>query len=149
MLKIRAATQSDVPQIENCVHAAYAHYIERIGSPPGPILDDYSEMVAKHAVFVIEVGPEIAGILVLIEFSDHFLLDNVAVQPQFQGRGIGKQLMQQAERVALERGFQEIQLYTHEMMVENVAIYGRIGYIEFDRRTEKGFERIYMRKALE
>ena len=33
-------------------------------------------------------------------------------------------------------------------MTENVALYARIGYMEVDRRTERGFPRVYMRKRL-
>ena len=40
-------------------------------------------------------------------------------------------------------------LYTHEQMSENRALYSKIGYIEYDRRVEYGFARVYMRKSLE
>jgi len=33
-------------------------------------------------------------------------------------------------------------------MTENRALYERLGYEEFARRTEKGFKRVYMRKIL-
>ena len=45
-------------------------------------------------------------------------------------------------------GFAFIHLYTHEKMTENQAMYAKLGYVEFDRRTEHGFARVYMRKAL-
>ncbi len=35
----RPAKESDVPAVEACVHAAYQHYIKRIGRKPGPMLD--------------------------------------------------------------------------------------------------------------
>jgi len=40
-------------------------------------------------------------------------------------------------------------MYTHEQMSENRALYSKIGYIEYDRRVEYGFARVYMRKSLE
>jgi hypothetical protein len=33
-------------------------------------------------------------------------------------------------------------------MTENIALYGRIGYVETARVTEKGFDRVYMTKHL-
>ena len=39
-------------------------------------------------------------------------------------------------------------LYTHESMTENIGLYEYLGYIETDRRTEKGYRRVYMRKNL-
>ena len=53
-----------------------------------------------------------------------------------------------AEQEAIRRGWGEINLYTHALMADNIALYGRIGYVEIARRTEKGFDRIYMTKSL-
>jgi hypothetical protein len=33
-------------------------------------------------------------------------------------------------------------------MTENRAWYARLGYVEFDRRTEHGFSRVFLRKSL-
>ena len=39
-------------------------------------------------------------------------------------------------------------LYTHEKMTENLALYARIGYVEYDRRSQGAFSRVYLRKHL-
>ena len=147
-LQLRPATAADAPAIARCVEAAYSHYIERIGEPPGPMLDDYPQVVRDHRVFVVESGGEIAGAIVLIEDRGTMLLDNVAVLPSRQGEGIGRRLMLLAEEEARRLGYNCIDLYTHELMTENFALYARNGYEEVERRTEKGFPRIYMRKRL-
>lgn len=148
-LQIERATPADVPQIDALVEAAYRQYIERIGSPPGPMLDDYAEHIAQNLTYVARVeSGEIVGLLVLIEFAEFMLLDNVAVDPNAQGQGIGKLLMNHAETIASERGFAEIRLYTHEKMTENQAIYRRFGYEEFERKIEKGLARVYMKKVV-
>jgi hypothetical protein len=33
-------------------------------------------------------------------------------------------------------------------MTENQFLYAKIGYVEYDRRVEEGFSRVYMRKQL-
>ncbi len=147
-LQLRPATAADAPAIARCVEAAYSHYIERIGEPPGPMLDDYPQVVRDHRVFVVESGGEIAGAIVLIEDRGTMLLDNVAVLPSRQGEGIGRRLMLLAEEEARRLGYNCIDLYTHELMTENFALYARNGYEEVERRTERGFPRIYMRKRL-
>ena len=35
----------DVPAIESCIEAAYSIYVDRIGKPPAPMLDDFEELV--------------------------------------------------------------------------------------------------------
>lgn len=77
-----------------------------------------------------------------------FLLDIVAVHPRFHGRGIGRRLLEFAESEARRAGHSDIYLYTHEKMTENRALYSKIGYVEYDRRIEMGYSRVYMRKRL-
>ncbi len=52
------------------------------------------------------------------------------------------------EATARARGYGRIVLYTHAMMTENQALYGRMGYRETDRRTDHGFPRVFMEKPL-
>ena len=90
----------------------------------------------------------VRGFLVLIEQGDHLLLDNVAVDPATQGRGHGRALMDYAEGYARWAGLPAIRLYTQDIMVENIAIYSRRGYVETHRATEHGLRRIHMEKRL-
>jgi ribosomal protein S18 acetylase RimI-like enzyme len=97
---------------------------------------------------VLEDAGGIAGILVLEETAEGLLLDNIAVAPDQQGKGVGRALLEFAEAEARRREFTAIHLYTHELMTENLSLYSRIGYVETYRITEKGFDRVYMRKPL-
>jgi N-acetylglutamate synthase-like GNAT family acetyltransferase len=144
---LRPARSADVDGIAACVEAAYSPYIERIGRKPGPMLEDYSKVIEERQVTVAESSGIIAGVLVLALTAEGLLLDNVAVLPSH--RGIGKALLQYAESEARRQGFVSLYLYTHEKMTENRARYSKIGYLEYDRRVEYGFPRIYMRKSLE
>ena len=78
-----------------------------------------------------------------------FLLDNIAVLPDCQGKGFGRALIEFAEAEARRRGFGEIHLYTHALMTENIALYRRIGFVETHRVSEKGYDRVYMTKRLQ
>lgn len=147
-MNILPARPSHAAEVAKCVTSAYEHYIDRMGCKPGPMLDDYAEMIDKHSVWVIHEDDTLAAVLVLISKPNHLLLDNVAVSPEFQGRGLGRRMMKFAEIEACQLGYKEIVLYTHELMHENIALYERIGYNEFERKQELGFDRVYMRKAL-
>ncbi len=146
---IRAANPTEADAMRDVVHAAYAHYIPRIGKPPGPMLDDYAQRIADEQAWVLEDAGRIVGILVLEQTASSVLLDNIAVSPDGQGKGFGRALMEFAEAEARRRGFQEIQLYTHALMTENIGIYTRAGYVETHRVSEKGYDRVYMTKRLE
>lgn len=146
--EILPAEPGDAPAIARCVDAAYRRYVARIGKPPGPMLDDYAEVIARRRVFVVRAGTAIAGVLVLIESEAGILLDNVAVDPQCQGRGLGRRLIAFAEREARALGHAALDLYTHESMHENIALYRALGYVETGRREERGYSRLYLRKEL-
>ena len=145
---IRRATDRDVETMRLLVEDAYRHYIERIGKKPGPMLDDYEKRVAAAQVWLLEENGEIAGLVVLEERPDGLLLDNIAVRPTAQGRGFGRALITFAEQEAARRGHDEIRLYTHALMGENIAWYQRLGFREIGRVREKGFNRVYMAKRV-
>jgi ribosomal protein S18 acetylase RimI-like enzyme len=130
------------------VRAAYAHYVPRLGGPPRPMTDDYTEIVRTHQVIVAERGDRIVGLVVLGIGDEGFFVDNVAVDPSHQGTGVGKALLEHAESTARKAGFDSIYLYTHERMVENLALYSRIGYVEYDRRLHGEAVLVYLRKSI-
>jgi ribosomal protein S18 acetylase RimI-like enzyme len=145
---IRLAGLDDAEIVRGIVHHAYSPYVARIGKPPGPMLDDYAKRIADRQAWVLEDDTGIAGVLVLEETAGSFLLDNIAVAPATQGKGLGRRLIAFAEQQALARGYTRIDLYTHVMMTENIALYRRLGFRETKRVNEKGFDRVYMSKPL-
>ena len=144
----RPATAGDAAAIAACVDAAYAHFVPRIGRKPGPMLDDYAEVIRRARVTVAESGGKVVGLVVLDRTAEGFLLENVAVDPARKGKGLGRALLEHAEAEAKRAGFDSIYLYTHEMMAENRALYTKIGYVQYDRRVVAGLPRVFMRKLL-
>jgi GNAT superfamily N-acetyltransferase len=145
---IRLAEVGEADAVRDVVLAAYRRYVAVIGTAPGPMLDDYAARVVAGQVWVLEDGGGIGGVLVLEDGPDCFLLDNIAVRVDRQGLGFGRTLMDFAEVEAVRCGWGVITLYTHVLMVENIAIYAARGYVERERRSEKGFDRVYMEKRL-
>jgi ribosomal protein S18 acetylase RimI-like enzyme len=146
---IRPAETADRATVEAIVHAAYAVYIDRIGKPPGPMLDDYAALIANGAVSVLETtGGAVGAIIVLLPKSDHLLLDNIAVRRDLQGIGLGRQLIAFAEAEARRLGHSEVRLYTHVTMTESIALYARLGFVETRRGIDAGYDRVFMVKRL-
>ncbi|HVV92441.1 MAG TPA: GNAT family N-acetyltransferase [Hyphomicrobiales bacterium] len=144
----RRATRDDLSAIESIVGDAYSKYLTRIRLKPEPFRADYGVLIDRGCLYVAERDGIVRGILVLIPQADAMLLDNVAVAPVAQGTGLGRSLLEFAERAALAAGYRSIRLYTNEAMIENLALYSRIGYAETHRVEEKGLRRVYMVKAL-
>ncbi|MBU8546115.1 MULTISPECIES: GNAT family N-acetyltransferase [Roseomonadaceae] len=113
------------------------------------MLDDYGRRIRDGQVWVLDHAGRFCGVLVLEGLGDDaILLDNVAVAPPEKGKGHGRTLISFAETEARRRCCREIRLYTHVLMTENIALYRKLGFVETGRVTEKGYNRVYMVKAL-
>ena len=147
-VRLRPATDADVPRLTELARAAYGRYVGRLDGPPRPMTDDYADVVRNSSVTVAERGGRIVGLIVLETGAEGFVIDNVAVDPSDQGSGVGRALLEHAEAEARRAGFGSIYLYTHERMTENLALYSRIGYVEYDRRLHGDARLVYLRKQL-
>ncbi len=143
---IRQANEADLPAIEEIITAAYSKYLARMDRPPAPMLRDYAPAVEQGAVWV--AGTPIAGLISLSPADDSLLVENLAVHPAAQGTGLGRVLMDFAEWQARKLRLPRLALYTNEVMTENQAIYAHLGYRETARRSEDGYQRVFMEKEL-
>ena len=145
---VRPAEPEEAAAVGDLVRASYSKYVERIGGEPAPMLEDYAALVRAGEVWVLAEGGEVLGVLVMRPAEDHLFVDNVAVAPGHQGRGLGRELVAFAEARARRDGLPEVRLYTNEKMHENLAVYARLGFEETGRRLDGGYQRVFMRKWL-
>ncbi len=145
---VRPAGAEDEAAIIECVHAAYAKYVPRIGKAPAPMLADYRALIAAGEVHVLLDGDAPIGVIVMRPRTDHLFVDNVAVHPDWQGRGLGRRLMAFAEGFARSLGLSAVRMYTHARMTENIDFYRRLGFSVTERRHEDGYDRVYMAKRI-
>jgi ribosomal protein S18 acetylase RimI-like enzyme len=144
----RRAAPGDAETIAAITDAAYSKYIIRIGRKPGPMTADYRQMIAEHPLWLLLVGDSIAGVLALMAEPDAMLIYSVAVRPEYQKRGLERRLLALAEEQARQAGYARIRLYTNEHMVENIALYQRLGYAETGREPMGGTALVHMAKNL-
>ena len=145
---LRRAVATDAVAIRDLTHAAYAKWVLRIGREPKPMTADYDAALRKHRFDLLHVGGELAALIETIAEADHLLIENVAVSPAFQGRGLGRKLMAHAEAAAASAGFGEVRLYTNKLFDENVQLYLRLGY-RIDREEDVGVgTAVHMSKRL-
>ena len=149
LVRIRPALPDDVTVIDAIVQRAYRGYVSDLGVRPAPMDEDYAEKVRLGEATVASTAGEVVGVIVLIKEEDHVLVENVAVDPDRQGDGIGRALLARAELVAREAGTPELRLYTNAGMTENIALYRHLGYRETDRRSSGPFRRVFFSKRLD
>lgn len=127
-VELRRAKATDAAAIRDLTRQAYAKWVPLIGREPKPMAADYEAAIARHRFDLLYVDGMLAGLIETIREPDHLLVENVAVSPSFQRRGLGRRLMAHAETLARELGVDTIRLYTNRRFAENIALYHRLGY---------------------
>jgi 2-methylisocitrate lyase-like PEP mutase family enzyme/ribosomal protein S18 acetylase RimI-like enzyme len=150
-MKLRRATPDDAPAITALAQRAYARWTELIGIPPTPVAADYAGLLTDPGWegWILDGAAGVEATLVFEVRPDGFELFSIAVAPEAAGGGLGRKLMDFAERRARERGFREVTLYTNIKMVSNRAFYGRLGYEETGRTYPGGRQAVTMAKRLD
>lgn len=144
---IRLAESGDTAAVRTVVDAAYTPWAEAIGVRPLPLEADYGELIQDGRVHVLEYV-EIDGLIVLRPLDGVLLVENVAVRPDRQGRGLGRRLMAFAEFRARSLRLPALRLYTNEKMVTNIGLYESLGYRETGHEEIDGRRVVHMRKEL-
>jgi GNAT superfamily N-acetyltransferase len=90
-------------------------------------------------VYLIHCEQEIIGYLVVtfgfsLEYGgrDAFV-DELYIQEQYRGQGIGKQSLQFAEGICREQGIQALHLEVERENINAQAVYRKEGYVDHDR----------------
>ncbi len=144
----KKASMKDLGIITSCVISAFSPYIPMIGKEPGPMKEDYEQALQCDEIWLCYDGELMEGFIYLIRAKDHLIFEVLAVNPECQGRGIGKQLVAFGEEKALEYGYHNIEVLTNEAFAVPQRLYSGCGYLEYKRGLEDGYQRIYYRKML-
>ena len=148
MIRLRRATAADADAVRALVCDAYAPWVPVMKREPLPMTVDYSEAIDRHVIDLHHDDGVLAALIEMEPKPDHLLIVNVAVAPAFQGRGLGRQLLAHAERVAASFGLGEVRLYTNVLMAENVRLYLALGYQVDGEEPFMGGARVHMSKTV-
>jgi ribosomal protein S18 acetylase RimI-like enzyme len=101
--------------------------------------------------FLALAGDTVVGCAFIAEKADHFYLGKLAVLPAHQGLGVGKRLLEAAERHAVHAGKPLMELQTRVELTGNQRTFRALGFVETGRTAHPGFDRptsVTMQKRL-
>lgn len=148
-IAIRLAQPHEAGAIATIVMAAYAKWVPVIGREPMPMQVDYDKAVLEHRFDLAVDGGTILGLIETVPHPDHLWIDNVAVAPAVQGRGIGRMLLAFTEQRAIAAGYPELRLVTNGAFESNVALYQRGGFVVDRIEDFRNGKAVYMRKPFQ
>lgn len=151
-MNIRQAISTDTLSLSSLsidvqsLHAEHHPDIFKIPESDDFAVPFFDEMLADPAVriFIAEEGGDAVGYILckLIERPENpftiamrsLLVDQLSVRPAAHGQGVGKALMQQAERLAKEWAVQRIQLDSWDFNIAAHGFFEHLGFQKFDFR---------------
>ena len=147
-VRVRIAGEMDADAIRALTREAYAKWVGVIGREPMPMQVDYAEALRRHRFDLLYVGERLAALIETAIQGDCLLIENVAVLPAYQGRGLGKRLLDLAEELAAISNLACLRLYTNKLFVANIRLYERRGYYVEREEDFKGGVVVHMMKPL-
>jgi ribosomal protein S18 acetylase RimI-like enzyme len=148
---IRRASNDDAAAILALQKQAYQSEAELYGeSNVPPLKQTLEEMIRDIRTMMVLVACKGEGIVgsVRAKLDDEGTvhIGRLIVRPDCQNCGLGRHLLAEIETAFSEAG--RFELFTGHKSVRNLHLYGKNGYVEFDRKTiGAALTLVYLRKV--
>ena len=152
-MEIRTPIRTEWKDCENVLRAAFRPFARRLGRDlENNTFSDLQWSAASLHLLVAVDRFSIDGVAVCSTGKETWVIDQVAVSPTEQGKGIGGALLQRVERDARGLGASVLELNTPEIMTDLLRLYHRHGFLAVRKglpaHGRDQFTRVYMQKAI-
>ncbi len=127
-MRIRRAMIGDSRAMREVTLRAYDVYEVLLGYLPPPATEDPAVWIAADQAWVGERDSEVMAVLLAHPGDGHLVVRSAVVDPDWQGEGHGRALLDHAESLAREAGLAELRLCTNMLMERNISLYRHCGY---------------------
>ena len=141
-------------ELLDLIRASFAYMEGRIDPPSSAIrltVESLAEKARVEIAYAVENEGRLAGCIFLRPETDCLYVGKLAVLPSAQGKGIGRRLLDIAEKTACDLGLPALRLETRIELVGNHSTFAAWGFAKTAEKSHPGFARvtfIEMRKAL-
>lgn len=144
---LRRAGPAEAGAVRDLTRRAYAKWVPVIGREPLPMTADYDRAVREHRIDMAWEDGRLVALIETVLRPDDLLIENLAVEPDRQGRGLGSALLAHVEGLAREHG-RVLRLYTNALFAENLAFYAAHGFAIEREEPFRGGTMVHMAKRL-
>ncbi len=146
---ISKANMDDLQEILNLQYLAYQSEAALFGNKDIPplkqTLDEVIEEYHKGIILkMVDTDNLIIGSIRAWEMKETVFVGKLMVHPDYRHRGYGTKLLRRIEEYYPQKRYE---LFTSTRSIDNIRLYQRMGYQEFDRRrVDDQLEFVYMEK---
>ncbi|EHK59008.1 GNAT family N-acetyltransferase [Allomesorhizobium alhagi] len=141
-------------EVLSLINRSFA-YMDGVIDPPSSAHRLTAEGLRRKAEdetgFLAVCEGRIVGCVFVVEREHDCYFSKLAVEPELQRQGMGKNLVEAVEEFAMTRGKVALELQTRIELAANHAAFTRLGFRETARTAHEGYDRatsITMRKVL-
>jgi predicted N-acetyltransferase YhbS len=149
-ITIAPLTEADAGEVLTVQRAAFVSEAQIYGSADMPPLTQTLEEMQAELRMGAGLGARVDGRLVgairFRETDDMLLIGRIAIAPDMQGSGIGRALLEAAEKSSSAPA---AELFTGSLSEANIRLYESCGYVVSERVPDgDGTEQVFLRKRL-
>jgi len=114
-MQVRKANSGEIPR-----------NLLALADPSEKSVNDYIE---RGICFLLEEGSKIKGVMVLLPTRPHTIeIVNIAVEEQYQDKGLGKYMLNEAFKIAKLEGYTIIEIGTGNSSLQQLFLYQKCGF---------------------
>ncbi|WP_373495121.1 GNAT family N-acetyltransferase [Aquiflexum sp.] len=104
------------------------YYLLELADPSRRMIDSY---LPYSEVYLVESIEKIIGVYVLFPLDQRETIEikNIAVLPEFQGKGLGKLMLGHAEEISQNMGFSKLRIATANTSIAQLKLYLSRGFL--------------------
>ena len=147
---ISKARLEDLQEILRLQHLAYQSEATLLGNKDiPPLKQTLDEVIGEYhkgiILKMVDAGGLIIGSIRAREMKGTVHVGKVMVHPDHRQQGFGTKLLGEIEKYFPQKRYE---LFTSTRSIDNIRLYERMGYREFDRRSMDDMDLVYMEKVI-
>lgn len=137
----------EVLTVQRAAFVSEAAIYGSVDMPPlTQTLPELEAELRSESGFTARVDGRLVGAIRFVEKDDLLLIGRIAIAPDMQGSGIGRMLLEHAEKASTAS---TAELFTGSRSEANLRLYQECGYEEHERVPDgDGTEQVFLRKQL-
>ena len=152
-IMIRKATPGEALAISSLLYNSFldyrSFYTQKAFEASTPDIQKVKERIERKNVWVAICDEKIVGTVSGVSLGRDFYIRSIAVDPNFRGTGVAKELMSKMETIAQKNKCKDLKLTSASFLIPAMNLYKSLGFIEAGYKNVHGTTLIKMIKPLE